>query len=421
MSLDLQAGLGAIEQGAEKRLEILRDKKRQLETSEVELQLVGHVEVDEKGELLKVEAEPEELDESTEDGGAQKRRITRSIVSIRDAKRKENIEKQERQWFALAVKKPTASASLGAPPEAMETTTETPAASSLGAEGMAPTAVTSTVEGGMWDLEVAMLSQGDGNDDIYGKKYRTTSEDRTDRSAVRAKQKEDREKQERESAALRYAEAQLQKEIRERKKQEVQQMLLETEEKTVEERRKLSEQKQKTRLEQKATELQKQKQRDKERQEKRLEKGKEKVEEEEEAMMDDTDKDKDYNPDDDPEADFVEEDQEMDDEDTFEVEKHVHALNFEEAGDYLVAMNRYMEAFSKIERQGKEDVAREYKKMIKFVKLIIEKLGAYSPIEAVDAEAVFETVADPQCVAWRKAQHGTKTGNSKEILQVEEK
>ena len=36
-------------------------------------------------------------------------------------------------------------------------------------------------------------------------------------------------------------------------------------------------------------------------------------------MIDDTDKDKDYNPDDDPEADFVVEDQEMDDEDTFEV------------------------------------------------------------------------------------------------------
>ena len=28
---------------------------------------------------------------------------------------------------------------------------------------------------------------------------------------------------------------------------------------------------------------------------------------------------------------------------------------------------------------------------------------------------------DPQCVAWRRAQHGTKTGNSKDILQVEEK
>ena len=67
-------------------------------------------------------------------------------------------------------------------------------------------------------------------------------------------------------------------------------------------------------------------------------------------MIDDTDKDKDYNPDDDPEADFVEEDQEINDEDTFKVKKHVHALNFEEARDYLVAMNQYMEAFSKIVR-----------------------------------------------------------------------
>ena len=46
-----------------------------------------------------------------------------------------------------------------------------------------------------------------------------------------------------------------------------------------------------------------------------------KTDEDEEAMIDDTDKDKDYNPDDDPEADFVVEDQDMDDEDTFEVEK----------------------------------------------------------------------------------------------------
>ena len=67
-------------------------------------------------------------------------------------------------------------------------------------------------------------------------------------------------------------------------------------------------------------------------------------------MIDDTDKDKDYNPDDNPEADFVVEDEEMDDDDMFEVEKHVHAVNFKEAGDYLVAMNRYMEAFLKIVR-----------------------------------------------------------------------
>ena len=144
-------------------------------------------------------------------------------------------------------------------------------------------------------------------------------------------------------------------------------------------------------------------------------------EEEEKEMVDDMDKDKDYNPDNDPEAEFVVEDQETDDDDTFEVEKHVHAVNFDEACDYLVAMNQYMEAFAKLVRQGKEDVAREYEKLIESVKLMVEKLGAYSPIEAVDTDAVFDMIVDPQCIAWRRALHGMKTGNSKEILRVEEK
>ena len=43
MSPDLQAALGAIKRGAEERLEILRDKKRQLEASDMKPQLVGHV------------------------------------------------------------------------------------------------------------------------------------------------------------------------------------------------------------------------------------------------------------------------------------------------------------------------------------------------------------------------------------------
>ena len=418
MSPDLQAALGAIERGAEERLEMLRDRKRQLETSDTKPQLVGHVE----GELLKIEAEPEEPDEGMENGGAVKQRVTQSVASLRDAKWKKNIERQEQRWFVLAGKKSTASASLGAPPEAMEMTTETAAASSLRAEGTAPAVVTLTTEGDTVDLEAAMLSQGDDDDDVYGKKYLTTPEDRTDRRAARAKQKEDWEKQEQEHKALQYAEAQLQKEVEERCKKEAQQALLEEEEKGVEERKKLSEQKQKAHLERKATELQKQKERERKRWEKsKKKKCDDKIDEEEEAMIDDTGKDKDYNPNDNPEADFVVEDQDMDDEDTFKVQKHVHALNFEEARDYLVSMNRYMEAFSKIVRQGKEDVAREYKRLIKFIKLMIEKLGAYFPIEAADVKAVFETVVDPQCVAWQRAQHGKKTGNSKEILRVEEK
>ena len=61
---------------------MLRDRKRQLETSDTKPQLVGHVEVDEEGELLKIEAEPEELDEGTENGGAVKRRVTQSVALL---------------------------------------------------------------------------------------------------------------------------------------------------------------------------------------------------------------------------------------------------------------------------------------------------------------------------------------------------
>ena len=201
---------------------------------------------------------------------------------------------------------------------------------------------------------------------------------------------------------MRYAEQQLQKEVEERQNQLSEQVLLEEDEKAVEERCRKTEERQKARLERKVTELEKQRQCEKERREKHQKKHKERTEEEEEKeMVDDMDKDKDYDPDDDPEAEFVVEDQEIEDDDMFEVEKHMHAVNFHKAGDYLVAMNQYMEAFAKIVWRGKEDVAREYKKLIKFVKLMVEKLGMYSPIEAADMDAVFDMIVDPQCIAWR--------------------
>ena len=272
------------------------------------------------------------------------------------------------------------------------------------------------------DLEEAMQGHEEEEGD-YGRKYKTTSEDRTDRGAARAKQKEKREKQEREKKAMEYAERQLQQQIEAKQKQVSEEALLADEEKAVEDRRKQMEERQQKRLERKAAEREKKKERELLRKEKRSEKAKAKKddEEEEEQMVDNPIKDKDYNLEEDPEAEFETEDQEMDEEDTFEVEKHMHAVNFEEAGEYLVVMNRYMEAFTKIVRWGKDDTKREYKKLIKFVKLMVEKLGAYSPIEAADTDAVFETIIDPQCVAWRRALHGTKTGNSKEIQRVEEK
>ena len=353
MSPDLQAALGTIKRGAEERLEILRDKKRQLELGEVEtkLVLVGHVELDKGGGPQKEETEAGKPDDGTEGEIPRKQRATQSIASLKDAKRRENITKQEQRWMELTEgrKSSTASASLGAPTEVTTTSTVMSTVSSVGAKGTATAMVSSTMEGDTVDLEEAMMSKGDYNDDRYGKKYRTTSEDRTDRSAARAKQKEAREKQEQERAAMRHAELQLQKEVEEKQKQLSEQVLLEEEEKALEERRWKTEERQKAWLERKGTELEKQREREKERREKCKRKLKERTEEEEEKeMIDDTDKDKDYDPDKDPEAKFVVEDQEMDDEDTFEVEKHMHAVNFDEAGNYLVAMSRYMEAFAKI-------------------------------------------------------------------------
>ena len=65
-------------------MEVLKTKKRQLETGDTKPKLVGHVELDEIGEVLKMEAELEKPDEETEGGGAPKRRVTQSVAAIQD-------------------------------------------------------------------------------------------------------------------------------------------------------------------------------------------------------------------------------------------------------------------------------------------------------------------------------------------------
>ena len=162
--------------------------------------LVGHMELDKGGGPQKEETEARKPDDGTKGEIPCKRRATQSIASLKDAKRRENITKQEQRWMELTGgrKSSTTSASLGALTEITTTSTVTSTVSSVGAKGMATAMVSSTTEGDTVDLEEAMMSQGDDNNDGYGKKYRTTSKDRTDRSAARAKQKEAREKQEQE-------------------------------------------------------------------------------------------------------------------------------------------------------------------------------------------------------------------------------
>ena len=99
---------------------VLKDRKRQLEMGQAETKpvLVGHVELDESGGLKKEEEEAGEPDDGVEGEIPRKRRATQSIAALKDAKRKENILKQEQRWMELTEghKSSTASASLGALP-----------------------------------------------------------------------------------------------------------------------------------------------------------------------------------------------------------------------------------------------------------------------------------------------------------------
>ena len=144
------------------------------------------------------------------------------------------------------------------------------------------------------------------------------------------------------------------------------------------------------------------------------------MEEEEYVEPDDEDRDPDYNPTKDPEQEFVEEGTYLDDEETFEIEKHLHAINLQEAGDYVVEIRHFVSCFVKVVQKAKTDVAREYRKLIHYMREMVLKIGCYGPIEHADEEAVFKTIVDPSCTAWRRAMHGAKTGNSKDLQQIEE-
>ena len=135
---------------------------------------------------------------------------------------------------------------------------------------------------------------------------------------------------------------------------------------------------------------------------------------------DDEDKDPDYNPTKDPEQEFEEEDTYLDDEEMFEIEKHVHAINLQEAGDNIVEIRRFVNCFAKVVQKAKTDIAREYRKLIHYMREMVLKIGCYRPIEHADEDAVFKTIVDPTCSAWRRAMHGAKTGNAKDLQWIEE-
>ena len=137
--------------------------------------------------------------------------------------------------------------------------------------------------------------------------------------------------------------------------------------------------------------------------------------------VDDEEEDPDYQPEDDPKQEFIVEDAQLDEDETFEIEKHVHAINLQEAGDYVVEIRQFVSCFGKVVRKVKADIPREYRKLIHFMHEMVLSHRSYGPVEHADEEAVYKTIIDPVCTAWRRALHGAKTGNAKDLQRIEER
>ena len=52
---------------------------------------------------------------------------------------------------------------------------------------------------------------------------------------------------------------------------------------------------------------------------------------------------------------------------------------------------------------------------------MVLKIGSYGPVEYADEEAVFHMIVDSTCTTWKRALHGAKTSNSKDLQRIEEK
>ena len=350
---------------------------------------------------------------STEEGSTKKPRSTPSVVKRKEEKRQARSKEQARKWKEATEK-------------------------GLGDQ-----------EGDL-DLEDVMVSPDEGEkqtekarkgteeSDTYSKIYTKTHERRAERSISREERKKQEEQKRKEAAA----EAEASRVAQEEAKRVVEKEQLEEEERAVQKRLE-QKKKQQELAEAKSTQAKstsvattskqewkgqlglkaRQRRRDegegssdmKTRKRKRAD------EEEEYVEPDDEDKDPDYNPAKDPEQEFEEEDTFLDDEETFEIEKHVHTINLQEAGAYVVEIRRFVNSFAKTVRKAQTDVAREYRKLIHYMRQMVLKTGCYRPIENADEEAVFKTIVDPSCTAWRRAMHGAKTGNLKDLQHIEEK
>ena len=446
--------MGEIEKGAQERMEALRAKKKQLQmgksAEEMVPKLIGHVE----------KVEEEEIEEGVEGSGVVQKKgdddTRRKITKGATVGEEEGVQQPEEQ--AAGTKDSTKE-------DSKKSTRSTPSAAKRKEEKRRARMKEkekkwkeATEKGlgereGDLDLEEAMMSPEEGErqtektkkdteeSDMYGKVYTKTHERRAERSVSRAERKEQEEQKKKEEVQKAAAEAEADRIAQEEAKHVIERAQLEEEElavqKRLERKRRQQESAEKEEMQGKSTDVAttskqqwkeqlglKAKQRRRDEGEGALvtkpQKRKRVDEEEEYVEPDDEDNDPDYNPTEDPEQDYEEEDRFLNDEETFEIEKHVHTINLQEAGAYVVEIRRFVSCFAKVVRKAKTDVAREYRKLIHYMREMVLSTGCYGPIEHADEEAVFKTILDPSCTAWRRAMHGAKTGNSKDLQRIEE-
>ena len=359
MSPALEQAFREIEKGAEEWLETLRSKKECMEAREVSMEtvpkLIGHVE---KVEREDVDKEEEQIEgdypavgkevsggltadrEVTVAGGAEgeqimgtdtdksakstekaeesgtlriKRRSTPSIGRMKEEWKQARAKEQEQRWREVT-------------------------ATGLG-----------EIPNRELDLEDAMLSPEEGDkqqtsgkdkmdeEEGYAKVYTKTHEKRAERSLTRSERREQEEERRRQEAAGKKAQEQVDKRAQEEAKHVIERAQLEEEElvvqKRIERKRKAQEASDErgkdtevgegsVQVEVAATS----KKQWKEQLGLKAKKCRRGEVEEEYVELDDEIKDPNYNPTKDPEQEFEEEDMYLDDEETFEIEKHVHAI-----------------------------------------------------------------------------------------------
>ena len=326
-----------------------------------------------------------------EESEPRKKCSTQSITKLWEKKRQSVMKEQEWRWKEATEKRDTISTEVDLE-DAM----------------MSPEEEDKQVE----EKERADVSEG------YEKVYTKMHEMRGEQSISRAEKKAQGEQQRKDEEACKAAKAQVDKCAQDEAQRLIEKQQLEAEEMAVQRRidkkRELEEQVEKDKEKEDLSKSSKQQWKEKlglkakkrrrdedEEAEERKAKKQKKVDEEEAEDIEDEDNDPDYMPDDDPEQEFETEDMELNEEDTFEIEKHIHAINLQEAGDYMVEIRIFVTSFGKVVRKAKEDVARKYRKLIHFMREMVLKVGSYGPVEHADEEAVFRTIVDPTCTTWK--------------------